>query len=65
MPDDPTLATINFNVEIEGADIVEALNNNDELVLAFITEMLEKAGSSELRDRLASRLVTWEDDQHE
>lgn len=61
MPGD-TVANIEFVVPVDGHDIVDGLKNNDELCLAFIVEMLERADSSELRERLAERLTTWNEE---
>lgn len=58
-----TVANIEFIVPVDGHDIVLGLKNNDELILAFIVEMLEKADSLELRERLVDRLKTW-DEEH-
>lgn len=58
-------AEIQVNVPVDGHDIVGALNNNDEFVLIFIIQMLEKAESSELRERLAARLTSWDEDHSE
>ncbi len=58
-----TVANIEFIVPVDGHDIVLGLNNNDELILSFIIDMLERADSSELRERLADRLKTW-DEEH-
>ena len=58
MSDDklPTISEVSLVATIAPDDIVVGLNNNDESILAFITEMLDLAESSELEDRLAERL---------
>ncbi len=48
---------------IDAADIVRGLDNNDEQILIFITQVLEEAESSELRETLAEKLKTWEEDR--
>lgn len=55
-------ASVDLIASIDAEDIVKGLGNNDEAMLAFILQMLEKADSSELRERLAERLRTWEED---
>lgn len=35
-------------VDVDASDVVSGLNNNDGLILAFLKEVLEAAGSSEL-----------------
>lgn len=47
---------------VDAHDIVNGLSNNDALILTFIKEMLEKAGSSELANELVAYL-TREDGQ--
>lgn len=37
--------------------VVQGLNNNDELILAFILQMLDDAGSSDLEQRLKERIA--------
>lgn len=36
--------------------VVQGLSNNDELLLVFITAMLDDAGSSDLEERLVARI---------
>ncbi len=54
---DPTASQVEFNIQVDPGDIVSGLNDNDELILTFIVEMLEAAGSSELIERLVDRLT--------
>lgn len=58
-PADLTLARINFNVDVDAKDIVDALNNNDDLITAFVIELIREAGSSELLADLHTRLGAW------
>ena len=63
--EDPLVAEIIDNggaleLAVDAKDIVSALDNVDELILVFITQMLMEAGSSELRERLAERLAEWD-----
>lgn len=44
---------------IDGEDVVNGLDNNDENILAFIVEMLLAAESVELVNRLQARLIEW------
>lgn len=41
---------------VDASDIVSGLNNNDGLILAFIRDILDQAGSSELRNDLVDDL---------
>ncbi len=58
-----TEAAVELLAAIDAADVVKGLRNNDEAILAFITEMLKEAGSSELTSRLVERLSSddWEE----
>lgn len=47
-----TISKVEQVASIDGDDIVKGLNNNDELILSFIADMLESAGSSELEGEL-------------
>jgi hypothetical protein len=58
-----TEAAVELYAAIDADDVVKGLNNNDELILAFIVETLEVADSLELRERLAERLNSW-DEEH-
>ncbi len=57
-----TEAQVELVARIDGADVVKGLNNNDEMILAFIIETLESADSLELRERLAERLNSWNEE---
>lgn len=41
---------------VDANDIVAGLSNNDELILPFILQVLDYAGSSELEERLRDAL---------
>lgn len=41
---------------IDADDVVRGLGQNDELILAFLLDVLDQAGSSELEERLRDRL---------
>jgi hypothetical protein len=66
MADDPapeeglSSFSMSLTVEVDPRDVVKGLGNNDESLLAFISQMLELADSSDLRERLAERLVEWD-----
>lgn len=53
---DRTISKVNQVASIDAEDIVLGLNNNDGLILPFILEMLDHAGSSELEEDLLLRL---------
>ena len=57
-----TEAAVELRAVIDADDIVKGLNNNDELILAFIIEMLFEAGSSELRARVIERVSAWDEE---
>jgi hypothetical protein len=57
-----TEAEVELAAKIDANDIVKGLNNNDELILAFIVEMLFEADSSELRARLVERVSAWDEE---
>lgn len=57
-------ANITLIAPIDPADIVRALNGNDESVLQFICQVLALSESSELRERLTERLSTWADEDY-
>lgn len=57
MESEPTLAEVPIVIQVDADDIVRALGNNDELILAFVLELLQHAGSSELNERLVERLT--------
>ena len=44
------------HLDVDADDIVHALGNNDDLVLSFIIDMLDRAGSSELEETLMSQI---------
>ena len=54
---------VELSVGFDADDVVLALDNNDESILLFITQMLEAADSVDLRERLAARLLAW-DEEH-
>lgn len=56
MSDDRTLSSVNFNADVDAEDVILGLSNNDGLILPFIIEMLDHAGSSELEEDLLLRL---------
>ncbi len=60
-----TIAPVAAQMNLDAHDVVDALENNDESILAFVIEMLEKAESSDLRERLSERLASWEEDHRE
>jgi hypothetical protein len=47
---------VDLVAEIDAGDVVKGLNNNDELIFAFVLEMMDAAGSSELEERLQAAL---------
>lgn len=53
-----TTAEVALVAHIDADDVVRALNNNDELILAFIMEMLQLAGSSDLNARVVERITS-------
>ncbi len=57
-----TEAKVELMASIDADDIVKGLNNNDELILAFIVEMLFEADSSELRARVIERVSAWDEE---
>jgi hypothetical protein len=57
MTDEQLTAEVELIAQITPHLVVQGLNNNDELLLAFIVEMLDDAGSSELELRLKERLT--------
>ena len=48
---------------VDASDVVSGLNNNDDLLLAFIKDILRLAGSSELEDSLLDHLTSGDDPQ--
>jgi hypothetical protein len=57
-----TEAAVELLANIDADDIVKGLNNNDELILAFIIEVLFEADSSELRARVVERVTAWDEE---
>jgi len=53
---DPTISKINLVGLVDAEDVILGLKNNDGLILPFILEMLDHAGSSELEEDLLLRL---------
>lgn len=51
-----TISHIDLSAEITARLVVEGLNNNDELIYAFVLEMMDVAGSSDLEERLRDAL---------
>jgi len=57
-----TEASVELVANIDADDIIKGLNNNDELILAFIVELLFEADSSELRARVIERVTAWDEE---
>lgn len=55
-------ARVDLSAHIDAGDIVRGLENNDESLLTFILQILDMAESSDLRERLAERLTSWDAD---
>jgi hypothetical protein len=53
---EPTVSIVDLSARIDAEDIVKGLNNNDDLILMFIVQMLDHAGSSELEGELINRV---------
>lgn len=52
----PTISIVDLTARIDPDDVVRGLNNNDGLILQFVLEMLDEAGSSELELDLLGRI---------
>lgn len=61
-PSSLTQAALAVTINVDPIDVVDGLYNNDEAILAFLVQVLEIADSSDLRERLAERLTSWEED---
>lgn len=47
-----TISKVELIATIDAENVVDGLNNNDGLILPFMLEMLDRAGSSELEEEL-------------
>jgi hypothetical protein len=53
---------IDIVTHIDADDIVAGMNDNDDSVLMFITQMLIAVDSIDLRERLSERLKNWDEE---
>jgi hypothetical protein len=56
------IVPITTDVPVDATDIIRSFENNDERILLFILQIIDEAGSSELRDRLSERFISWDED---
>ena len=54
---------LEVTASIDPDDVVRGLENNDDGILLFITQLLEHADSVDLREQLAKALSTWDEDR--
>ncbi len=63
MSNDLMVSRVSVEIGLDAEDVVIGLSNNDDQVMVFVMQMLEYADSVELRERLAERLRTWDEDR--